>query len=307
MKNVRKIVGIALVVVIGLTFAVCDNGGGGGGGDGGNGGGSKIDLEEIGFDTDDIYGPGPIPPAPTNEQQATTVFTPVYTVLEARYLTLQSGIDDYVDSRLAGKTSIDETASLSEISASYAPQLLTMGISNLSGTVRIIGSQNQTSGNLTITISPSYNYDSDDDTSYDKYSGDRLFAKINATYTYSMSGNQTSFTDSESLNLSSDVVFADTNYCGKGTFATNYRWTWSESATNPNGTYVVNSAGGRFTFYDLEDTQTYTRTLTKSEAEELFRLGQVGIPGDPYGSMSPRGSIAPVFEKRGLQKFGGIQ
>jgi len=299
MKNLRKIVGITLILVIGLAFAACGNDTtNGGGGGGGVTKPSPINLEEAGFDTTTIYSGGTVPTAPANEEQADTAFDPVYSVLEAKYWALEQAVRNYVESRIyaAEGPSINETKNLSEIG------FTSPGVSNLSGTVKITYSESQTSGSMTVTVNASYDYDSKNDTSYSKYTGKRLVAKINATYNTSESGNQSSYNESESLSLASVVAFADNTYCGKGDFTINYNWTYLANAANPDGKYTVNSAGAKFNFYDLEDTQTYTRTLTKAEAEGFLGLGPAGsIPG-PYGSIAPQGSIAPAFEKLGLKK-----
>jgi len=268
MKKTIKLFGfIALVTVIGFSMIAC--------GSPGNGGLSPkdIDLDDIGFDAEDIYGSNAnVPSAPSDEDEAEEVFMTIYPTLRTSYSYLQGEITDYAEEVLwnaqqaagqSGSLNLNQTKSVAEIVTGYTNR----GISHLSGNVTINGSGNQTSGGYSVTIKLSYDYDSDED-SY-SYGTDRVYFKVNAEVSNSESGNQTSATYSESIKLSYAGVFALDDYCGKGASNFNFSTTATYTQQNQNPTPTVN-AGGNVTFYDLNDTQTFTRTLTEEEVIDIF-------------------------------------
>jgi len=260
-KNIFKLLGvIALVTVIGFSMTACDEPGGGPPGGGGGLSPKDIDLDEIEFDAEDIYSGISIKPPPSNNNDANEVFAAIYPAIQTSYTYLYGAVYQYVTNIITQQTSsfnISETKNISQILDSLSDDYESNGILQPTGnvTIRVSGTNNNNHIS-TVTASLSYVYDSDKDNE-NSYSGvERMYFKVNVGV-LNIGGLPTETTNyTNEINLSCVGVFALANYCGKCTSNTNY------SIVNS-----VYSGSARATFYDLNDTQTYTRTFTIEELQ----------------------------------------
>ena len=272
-KRMAFLAMLVCLLAFGLVFIGCKS-------DGGGGGLSlkDLDLADLGFTADalsSIYG-GDIPPSPSNEDEAYDASVPIFDVLKVRYKSLEdiitAFVEDYMtdlesDVLYGGPSSVNKTFDISEI---ITADLSAAGIKDLAGNVNISASINTKTGGYTVnvTVNLTHVYDSAYDLS-GSYSGNMLYANIkvtakdNETEVYG-----TSWTEVKSSSMSYAIAYAGTDYCGLATSNCSYKTT----ETNKAGSYNVNSAGGTFKFYDLNNKQTFSYSLPKEDAIDLFDL-----------------------------------
>ena len=275
-KRLGFLVMLVAILAFGLVSVGCKSDGGGGGLSVGS-----INLNDIGFVAATIYGSDPIPPSPVDETEGDAAFTPVATVLEAKYKLLEAFIANYVGnhiwaSMLSGSLTVNDTIKITDIIkstsvASNGKTFTANGIFNLAGTVKIVATVDKSLNyNQTTTITLSSEYDSDDETPSSSYSGERLYAKSKINLSNTETGNEIGGWDTrkENATISYAVAYADTDYCGLAAANFSYKWNSKHSPSSS----TVDSASGNIVFSGLDKKQTFKYTMSKEEVEDLFDL-----------------------------------
>jgi hypothetical protein len=204
------------------------------------------------------------------------LFGSVAGIIQPRYELLDEYIGTEVENRagaaLTGaETSMNVSIPITDI---LTPVVLSgMGISNVSGTIKITGSGNRNQDyNYSCQYNLSYDYDSKGDVSSSMGGNERIFAKLNFNRTDTRDRDVDAYYKSNrNFSQSGQAVYALENYCGTGTVTFNYKRTETKSpATNWEGITEYPSAGAGITAYKLDGTKTAGRVLTKEEVTSML-------------------------------------
>jgi len=270
MKNLRKIVGIALVMVIGLAFTTCDNGttsdGGGGVSIPQMTGAAELEL------SGQVY-------VGNSTQAGYTTFNGNLTITD-----YNGGSGGITNGKLA--YSIGTPTSMSAFNTTNIANEFGSGYTN-------VQVSNQNVQGLMFDYLQTSNGR--------LYKENETVSESNTSYSYTFEGVTYVYVDT-------DVTVSGKGITDSGTdYEDGYTINWTEKTNNFS---LALKAGWNAIYTKIQESGTLTSSTTGNGTyTETISMGNPSLRwalwgGGYSGSMSP--SIVPALEQRGLKKFGGI-